>query len=302
MHSRKKKNPFASGWHIASFLAPTLILIIVYIYYPILNTFQYSFFNWDGMAKATMRWIGLQNYRQLLVDPIFWGALKNNLLLVIFSLFIELPLAFIIACTLKNLSRRWAGFFRSVYFIPSVLSLTVVSLLWTMIYNFQWGLLNKGLGMVGLGFLQKGWLGDPHVALFAVFAVVVWIYVGYYMVLYMAGLNAIPNEIYEAATIDGTNAWQQLIHVSIPLMQEMIKATVLMSIIGSFKYFDLVFIMTQGGPFRKTELLATYMYERAFAARKMGYGATIAIMILVVALIFTIVQQRMSKKEAIELS
>ena len=250
----------------------------------------------------TMNYIGLQNYKELMADPIFWGALKNNLLLVVFSLVIELPLAFVIAYTLRNLSRRWAGFFRGVYFIPSVLSLTVVSLLWTMIYNYQWGLLNKGLGTIGLESLQKGWLGEPRYALYAVFFVVIWIYVGYYMVLYMAGLNAIPNNLYEAATIDGANKWQSLYYISIPLMREIIKATVLMSIIGSFKYFDLVFIMTQGGPFRSTELLATYMYERAFAARKMGYGATIAIMILIVALIATIIQNKVTKKETIELS
>lgn len=302
MSGGKKSNPFGRWWQIASFLAPTLILVVTYIYYPIFNTFQYSFFNWDGMTAATMRYIGFQNYRQLMADPIFWGALKNNLLLVAFSLLVELPLAFGVAYILKNLSRRWAGFFRGVYFIPSVLSLTVVSLLWTMIYNYQWGLLNKGLGLVGLGFLQKGWLGDPKFAMFAVFFVVIWIYVGYYMVIYMAGLNAIPNEIYEAATIDGANSWQSLFHIAIPLMRPMIQATVLMSIIGSFKYFDLVFIMTQGGPFRSTELLATYMYERAFAARKMGYGATIAIMILVVAMVATLIQNRVNKKETIELS
>lgn len=298
----KKANPFGRWWQIASFLAPTLVLIILYIYYPIISTFRYSFFNWDGMAAVTMRFIGWENYKQLMVDPVFWGALKNNLLLVAFSLLIELPLAFCVAYLLKGLSRRWAGFFRGVYFIPSVLSLTVVSLLWTMIYNYQWGLLNKSLDMVGLGFLQKGWLGDANLALYAVFFVIIWIYVGYYMVIYMAGLSAIPNEIYEAAKIDGANAWQSLFHIAVPLMRPMIQATVLMAIIGSFKYFDLVFIMTQGGPFHSTELLATYMYERAFAARKMGYGATIAIMILVVAVIATLIQNKVNKKETIELS
>lgn len=302
MSHGKRRNPFGRWWQVASFLAPTLILIIFYIYYPIANTFRYSFFNWDGMSEFTMRFVGLQNYQQLMTDPVFWGALKNNLLLVALSLLVELPLAFWVAYVLKGLSKRWSGFFRSVYFIPSVLSLTVVSLLWTMIYNYQWGLLNKGLDLLGLKFLQKGWLGDPHFALYAVFFVVIWIYVGYYMVIYMAGLNAIPDEIYEAARIDGANSWQSLFHIAVPLMRPMIQATVLMSIIGSFKYFDLVFIMTQGGPFRSTELLATYMYERAFNARKMGYGATIAIMILVVAFVATIIQNRLSKKDTIELS
>lgn len=298
---KTKGDNLATWWQIGSFILPAIILIAVYIYYPIFKTIQLSFFDWDGISEITKKFVGVANYRTLLGDSVIWKSLGNNLILVAISLLIELPVAFLFAyILLQNFSKRTSNTFRTLFFIPSILSVVVVSLLWRMIYNYDAGLMNKVLEIAGLSFLKQSWLGNPSLVLYSIMVVVLWIYIGYYIVLYTAGLRTIPDEIYEAALIDGANKRQVLASITLPLMGELIRTTALMSMIGSFRYFDLVYVMTKGGPFRSSELLATYMYDRAFTVRQMGYGSAIAMMILVVCLLAAFFENKLTAKKSIE--
>jgi len=266
---------------IVAFLLPALVLYGTFVIIPIFQSFRFSLYHWDGLGPLT-RFIGLENYVTLLRDETFWQALRNNFALVGFSLVTQLPPAVLLAVLLTG-AIRGRDFFRTMFFSPQILSAVATGYLFYYIYEPTFGMLNQALKLLGLGALARGWLGDQMLALPAVLAVISWRHIGFYMVLFMAAIEGIPDEIFEAAQIDGCNKRQLVWHITLPLMSGAIRTAAVLVMVGSIKYFDLIWIMTRGGPVHASELIATYMYKETFLNWHMGYGATLAFALFVVA-------------------
>ncbi|MEW9032494.1 MAG: sugar ABC transporter permease, partial [Planifilum fimeticola] len=230
---------------------------------------------------------GLANYIAILSDDVFWLSLKNNLLLVVASLLTQLPLGLLLALLLFS-PIRGLRLFRTVYFLPLLMSSVAVGILWIYIYDPNQGILNRTLDLVGLSFLKNSWLGSEETAFWSVVATVCWQFTPFYMILFRAALVGIPEEIYESASIDGAGAWKKFRHITLPLLLPTIITSSILSIIGSLKYFDLIFVMTGGGPNNSTELMATYMYKQAFSYFNMGYASTISFAMFLIAFIVTV--------------
>jgi raffinose/stachyose/melibiose transport system permease protein len=279
---------------IVAFLLPAFVLYGTFVIIPIFQSFRFSLYHWDGLGPLT-RFIGLENYATLLHDETFWQALRNNFALVGFSLVTQLPPAVILAVLLTG-AIRGRDFFRTMFFSPQILSAVATGYLFYYIYEPTFGMLNQALKLVGLGALARGWLGDQMLALPAVLAVISWRHIGFYMVLFMAAIEGIPDEIFEAAQIDGCNKRQLVWHITLPLMSGAIRTAAVLAMVGSIKYFDLIWIMTRGGPVHASELIATYMYKETFLNWHMGYGATLAVALFVVAFSVSLLFLRLTSR------
>lgn len=258
----------------ALFLVPALAFLGVFIVWPILSSLQLSFVQWNGLS-AERAFVGLANWNRLLSDSAFWKALGNNMLIVVLSIAVQLPVAMALAVLLHR-GGRGLRFFKTVYFVPFLMSTVAIGVLFKYVYDPQFGVINPLLEALGLGGLAQDWLGDPRIALVAVVAVICWQFIPFYMILFLAQLASIPRELREAAAIDGASDRQCFFGVELPLMRGIVATAVIVSLIGSLKYFDLIWVMTEGGPSRSTELMATYMYKQAFSSFSMGYGSTVA--------------------------
>lgn len=226
------------------FMLPALAFVILFIYYPIIQNFIYSLFRWSSFSESKV-FVGLDYYKRLFTDPIFYIALKNNALYAIFSIVFQVGIGMVLAAILEEkIMRRYQTFFRTVYFIPSVISITVVGLLFQLVYNPNIGLLNAFLKVIGLESLAHDWLGQSSTAMFAIIATSQWQYIGYIMLLFLVAIQKIPEELYESAMIDGASAFQKFIHVTIPQIKETILVSSIITIIGAFKVFDEVYVMT----------------------------------------------------------
>lgn len=295
--SKTKSLAWQRKLFIGGFIGPALLLILIYAYWPILSTINYSLHSWNGFSKE-MPWIGLDNYLRLLKDPYFHNSLKNNLLIVAVSLLIQLPLSFLTAYLIYKIKNKWAETAKVIYYIPCILSMVMIGLLWRFIYDYQYGTLNMVLKGIGLSSLTRVWLTDPTTAIGAILFVVIWLYFGYHALIYSAGLNSMPAEVLEAAKIDGAKGLTLIRRIMIPMLSEVIRVSLIISLVGSFQFFDLIWILTGGGPFHKTDVLATYMYNRAFQAHEFGYGSAIAVVILLCALGATLLQNFWQREAA----
>jgi len=272
-----KRNPRTILWG----LLPALTLYVLFVIWPILRSFWYGFFDWNGLSDPVFS--GLDNFAKIFADPVFWQSLKNNLYVVVASVLFQIPLG-LIAAVLLNGRVKGAGFFRTAFFIPMVLSTVVVGLLWSTLLNSQAGPVNALLMMMGMGFNQTpDWLGDPQLAIFTLCGVIVWQFVGLYMIIFLAALQNIPEELLEAAAIDGATPTDQLWRIQLPLVWPTVVASVVLCISGSMRSFDLIFVMTQGGPANATEVMATYMYNKTFAVSQYGYGSAVSLVISVIS-------------------
>ncbi|MEF3311342.1 sugar ABC transporter permease [Paenibacillus sp. GYB004] len=267
------------------YLLPSVILFSFMVLIPVVLAVRYSFFKWSGGPK--MDFIGLDNYRNLLVDSNFWHAFLNNLLIVAFSVVGQIGIAFIISIFLMSKLAKWKGFHRTVIFIPVVLSSVVIGFLWGMIYNQDAGMLNWLLRSVGLESWIKPWLDDPDIVMYSVTVPIVWQYIGFYLIIFLAAMQSINSEVYEMAELDGATGFKKMLHITLPLLNPTIKIAVMLCIAGNMKAFDSIFVMTGGGPGSSSTVMAQYAYDTSFKAYKLGYGSAISvgIMILSVALI-----------------
>jgi raffinose/stachyose/melibiose transport system permease protein len=282
------------------FIAPAFIFTIVFIAYPAITSAYYSLYQWRGMSEART-FVGLDNWQQLFSDPVILECIWHNLALVAVAVFIEIPLAFTIALVLARARVFGRNLYRTAYFFPVVLSVTVAGVLWSWVYNPQYGLLNEGLRAIGLDQLAQPWLGDSKLVMPAVLLVTVWRFTGFYIIVFMAALESIPQDIYDVATLDGTNLWQLGVHVLVPMLREVIIVAIAIAITASIKRFDLIYVMTMGGPVHASELLATYMYKKAFLSFDMGYASTIAFFLFLLTLALVVIQlQSMRSEEAVE--
>jgi raffinose/stachyose/melibiose transport system permease protein len=277
------------------FLIPVFLFILIFIVYPIINSFWLSLHNWNGISSKKI-FYGLENWKTLATDTVFYKSFLNNIIIVILSIAIQLPIAMALAFLLDTGGKK-LNFLKMVYFLPMLMSSVAVGFLFKYTYDPQFGLISAvstlfgGEGMVDL-------LGNPKVAIYAVITVICWQYIPFYMVYFLAAFSSLPEELYEASIIDGATYGQYFWRVALPCMKGTVKSAAVLSLVGSLKYFDLIYVMTQGGPNGATELMGTYMYKNAFQTMQMSYGSTIASgMFLVITLISLLTLRALNGRE-----
>lgn len=277
---------------IALYVLPALLLIVILVYIPIIMTGYYSLMKWDGIGERTF--IALDNYRQLLKDNMFWKSVYHSFLLAVFSVFSlggYLVVSLILAGKVKG-----ANILRKIYLIPMLLSSVAIAQLWLRIYHPSNGMLNQLLSFLGVEDTPN-WLADPSIVLYSVFIPIIWQYAGFYILIYYAALKNIPSSIIEAAIIDGANPWQLAYKIKLPLIAGVIKVTVVLAVVGSLKYFDLIYVMTGGGPNGASEVIASYMYQKAFRSFNFGYGSAIAFSLLILCIAATWLIRKLTHTE-----
>ncbi|MFU1720244.1 MULTISPECIES: carbohydrate ABC transporter permease [Bacillus] len=285
--SRKRFIPYL-------FLAPALIFLL-FVYIPIIENVFFSLFEWSSF-QPEKTFIGLKNYIDLFHDPVFFTALRNNVLYAVISLIFQVGGGLILAAVLEDrLVRKWSPFFRTVFFLPVVISMTVIALLFDFIYNPEIGLLNQLLEAVGLDELTRAWLGDENTAMLSVIFVSQWQSVGYIAMLYIVSIQSIPAELYESAQLDGAGKIQQFFHITVPQTKEMSFVAVVMTLTGAFTVFNEPYILTGGGPGNASEVLSTFLYKSAFTKDMMGYASAIATVVLLLTLALSLIQMKFFK-------
>ncbi len=274
---------------IVAFLLPPALIYFLLVLLPVIQAVYFSFFRWNGLGPI-QGFIGLDNYVRILHDRVFLKAVSNNLLLTVLSVIVQLPLALGLALLIRQ-NLRGRTLFRMIFFLPYVLSEVVTGVIWTFIYNPQSGLLNAVLTLIP-GFKPQGWLGDPQMVLYLLFVVISWKYFGLHLILYTAGLQNIPAELEESALIDGASTGQVIRHITIPLLGPTIRLSLFLSVLGSLQIFDLIWVMTTGGPVNASETMVTYLYRFGFQRFAIGYGSAAAVMLFVLCLGFSLIYQR----------
>jgi multiple sugar transport system permease protein len=281
------------------FLSPALFLIGIFFFLPVAASLLLSVTDFDiyGVADPlATRFVGFRNYSRLLGTPDFWNALKNTL----YFAFVGGPLTIAVslgaALLLNSKLVRFKGFFRTIYFTPFVTTLVAVAIVWRYLYHTQYGLFNFVLGKFGVSPID--WLGDPHWAMPAIILMAVWKSFGYNMLIFIAGLQAIPEELYDAAEIDGASTSRQFFSITLPMLTPTLVFVGVVTMIGYFQLFAEPYVMTQGGPLRSTTSVVLLMYEEGFRWWRMGYAAAIAFVLFIVILLATLVQFRLQKERA----
>ena len=281
-------------------VAPAALLLIVFVYYPVIDNIWLSLFSWSAFTP-TETWVGIDNYVALTGDPVFWSALANNIAYAMVSVIFQVGGGLVLAAVVEEvIHARWRGFFRTVYFIPAVISLTITGLLFQFIYNPQIGLLNQLLDAVGLGAFKHSWLGEAKTAIWSIIAMSQWQSVGYVMVLYIVAMQRIPRELYEAAFIDGASRVPAFRRITVPLVREMTVLALIITISGAFLVFNEVQVMTAGGPNNSSHTLGTWLYKSAFFNDHMGYAAAIAVVIFLITLVASVAQLFLNRGKTVE--
>jgi ABC-type sugar transport system permease subunit len=271
------------------FLGIPLLLYLFWVIGPALYTMYLSLTDWDGISKPGF--IGFENFRLLIDDPVFFTSLLNNLKWLI--IFILLPVSLGLALALiLNKDIRGEKFFKASIYSPMILSPAVIGLLWSWMYDPSGGLINTTLTAIGLKALTGGWLSNPTVVLYCIIAAAAWRHTGYVMILYLTGLKGIPLEVLEAARVDGAKGWKLFFHILFPMLRPSTIIVVVVTIIDSLRAFDMVNVMTQGGPFNSSNVLANFMYIEAFHNYRMGYGAAIAVVLFCIMFGFIVMYLR----------
>ena len=270
------------------FLAPALLLILIYMIYPIFDTFRTSVYKWNGISADRIL-VGMENWKTLISDQVFWMSFGHNIVVMIFSILLQIPIGLLLATFLDATGKK-ANIFKIIWFFPYLMSSVAIAFLFNYILSTNDGLFTGIATFINGKRTIVDLLGKNPQALFAVIGVMAWQFTPFYMVYFIAGYSNIDASLYEAAVIDGCTRKDYLFKIAIPLLGPIFKTACTMSLIGSLKYFDMVFNMTQGGPARGTELMATYMYRLSFSEFNMGYGSCVAagmfILITAIALIF----------------
>jgi raffinose/stachyose/melibiose transport system permease protein len=274
---------------IIAFVAPALIVYLTFVILPVALAAVYSFFNWNGLS-ALDRFIGFDNYVRALSDPVFQSSVGHNFAIVGLSLLIQGPLAIGIALLL-NRRLRGRTVFRVLIFVPFVLSEVIAGLAWKLLLQPH-GPFDGVIEALGLGGLRQLWLADQNVVFGTLFVVLCWKYLGFAIILFLAGLQGVPEELSEAAQIDGASWWQTQRHITIPLLGPTVRIWAFLSIIGSLQQFDMVWILTGGGPVNATSTMATYMVQYGFQRSQLGFGSAVAVILFVISLAFALLYQR----------
>ncbi len=291
LKARSRRNWKNAAWSLF-FLSPYLIGFTVFVGGPIVAVFALSLTRWDILSPPVV--VGLGNYQKLVFDdPLFLTSLRNTVQYILLVVPAEVVIAFFLA-VLINQPLRGITLFRATFFMPFVLSLASVGLLWTWLYSADFGLVGFVFNQLHLS--APNWLADPNWAMVAIALTTVWRNVGYYMVIFLAGLQSIPHELYEAASIDGANPWRRLRHVTIPLLSPTTFFILVIAVIWAFQVFDLTYIMTRGGPGDSTVTLVYYLYDMGFRWFEMGRASALAVVLFVVTMVITLIQFALQRK------
>jgi len=269
------------------FLLPALVIYAVFALYPMVNALELSFYDWDGVS-VERNFVGVQNYIQIFTqDPVFWTAVKNSLIWVFLSLLVPTMVGMLLALALnQRIFGRTS--LRAIFYLPAIIASIAVATIWGWMYNPILGVINASLKSLGMNSAIQDWLGDPKIALYSIFVAYVWQSSGVAMVLFLAGLQGVPEELKEAARVDGANNWQIFWHVIIACLRETFIVVIVLTIINSLKVFDLIVGMTSGGPGQSTQVLALWSYTQSFGLHDFGNGMAIAMVLLAITLIIVI--------------
>ncbi|SFJ85848.1 raffinose/stachyose/melibiose transport system permease protein [Paenibacillus sp. UNC496MF] len=283
---------------IALYVLPSLFLLLAIIYVPIVLTGYYGLMEWNGIGKPDF--IGLDNYKTLMRDSVFWHSTYHSLLFALLStlcLILYLAVALVLSGKIRG-----ANLLRKIYLLPMLLSSVAIAQLWQKVYHPTNGILNGILEKLGVE-NTPSWLADPHLVLYAIFIPILWQFAGFYILIYYAALKNIPASLEEAARIDGATSLQVALRIKLPLIAEVLKVTVVLAVVGSLKYFDLIYVMTDGGPNQASEVMASYMYHKAFKEFDFGYGSAIGFFLLVICLAATwVIRRATATKDTIQYS
>jgi len=288
---RRRRN-----WVPYLWVLPAVLLYAIFKLAPMVAGIYLALLQWDGIEPA--KFVGLRNFQRMVEDEAILQALANNVQYAIGTVVGKTVLSLFLALLL-NQALRGRSFYRTALFLPVVMSFVVVGILWAWLYNAQFGLVNSLLQRLGLDALILDWLGDPKVALWSLVLVDVWKWYGFHMVIFLAGLQTIPAELYEAARIDGANRWRQFLHITLPLLQPVMLVNVTLSLMGGFGVFDIPYVMTEGGPANATLVMALHIYIQGFKFYKFGYAAALSYVLLTLVTLLAAIQMRLMGQESV---
>ena len=280
------------------FVLPITLFFAVFVAFPFLRSFYLSLTEWSGFTSP--RFIGLRNFQSLADDPVFWKALRTTIIYTAVTTILQTTLPMLLAVFI-NIGWRGGVVFRTLLFIPVIVSFVVTALLWQLIYDPNFGTLNQVLRAVGLDALAHPWLADPMTVVPAIMLVSLWQSLGFYMLIFLAGLQGIDPNLYEAARIDGAGARQEFLKITVPMLRTVTAVVVLLNLINGFNTFDVIYVMTGGGPNRASEVLGTYLYKLAFgtesgATPSFGYATAISMIVFALCVAAAVVQLRISRR------
>lgn len=286
--SRANPRPAHSGRSTLVFLSPWLVSFGLFWLFPLVFSLVLSFMDFNPLRPDLARFVGLANFARAVRDPLFWTSLKNTLVFVFGTVPVTTAIAFFLAVAI-NRKIPFRSFYRAGFFVPSIVSVVVISIVFKQLYSPA-GLVNKALELFGAE--PRSWLGDPGTALLSIMAMDVWSSFGYYTILFLAGLQAIPGELYEAAVLDGGGFWGTLRFVTVPMLRPITLFVIVINTIRSFQVFIEIFVMTRGGPLNSTLTSVFYLYDRAFYRFEMGYASAVGYLLFAVIMGFSFLQMR----------
>lgn len=279
---------------------PAVLLLAVFVYFPMFDSLRLSLYEWDAFNPRP-DFVGLSNYQEMFADPIFWGAIFNNLAYAVVSLVFQVGLALVLAAVLEELvGKRLRGPVRTLYFIPAAVAITVVGILFTFIYNPEFGLLNAVLELVGLESWTHAWLGEESTAIWSIIAMSQWQGIGYSAILFVVAIQRIPRMYYDAVHIDGGGHVRAFFTITVPMVREMTTLLVILTVSGAFLVFNEVMVMTAGGPNNSSQVLGTWLYRKAFFEDNMGYASAVASVIFVITFTFAAIQLLIGRRRRFE--
>jgi raffinose/stachyose/melibiose transport system permease protein len=279
-------------------IAPVMIMVGVFFLFPMVTALYYSVVDFDGV-NPNPQFVGLANFQEMFADAEVWHALSNNLIWIIIGTISPIVIGLFVALLLWT-TRRGGLLYRVVFFLPYVLPAVAIGIVWSWIYDPVSGWLNQALTMVGLGGLARGWLGEPDTALYAVLATAIWATVGFVVVIFLSALRNVDTELVDACRIDGANALQRLWYIILPQIMPVFMMVLTLTLVGGFSVFDIIFVMTGGGPADATNVIGTYSYTNAFQLSRIGYGTTLALLITVLAVPCAVALNRLQRKLSLQ--
>jgi raffinose/stachyose/melibiose transport system permease protein len=293
----KRRRQWNKGLIIAAFLLPGLIIFFLFMLMPIIQSTYFSLYDWNGFGPLT-KFVGLGNYERLFAQKVFKTAVGNSFLLMVLSLVIQLPIALGLALLVGRGELKGKKIFRTILFVPYVFSEVITALIWRYVLHPEGGMLNTVLDTIFANYHSIGWLTDRNVVLYSLFIVLTWKYFGFYMILYMAGLQNVPADLEDAARVDGATELGVLRFITIPLLGSTIRLTIFLSVVGSFQQFVLAWVLTnEGAPANTSHLIATYLYKTWHSTQKMGFGSAIAVVLFAITFAFSLGYQRLVMKQ-----
>lgn len=289
---------YKNGINNYIYVIPFALFFITFLIYPIISNIYNSFFEWDGISPEKI-WIGLQNYISMFKNNIFIISIKNNLTFLVLTVLIQGLIGFLLSIFM-NRKLFGRNIYRSIVFIPAIIAPVIIGYTFGNMLNFTYGTLNEFFRNIGLKFLALDWIGNPKLAIYTIIFINIWEWTGFSVVLYLAGLQNIPQELYDAAKIDGANYFQTISKITFPMLTSTHFSLIILNSIGAIKIFDIVYVMTLGGPAHATEVLSTHIFLEDFTLNHTGYSSAVSVFMLAIALIITFFQLRLYRRVRIQ--